>query len=86
MKSLVLGSLLFLLGSCTASMRYPGYEYVRIEASIPSSECKYVVQEACPRPSALEGCYNYFKKRATTYDANTVVLDQNDLASYYVCP
>lgn len=69
---------------CSSIAKYPNWEFVRIEPSVPAS-CKYVVQESCP-PSALEGCYNWYKKRATTYNANTVVPLDTRLADYYICP
>jgi len=68
-----------------AGVKYPGYEYVRIEQSKPSNQCQYKVQESCPY-TAAEGCYNWYKKRATTFDANTVVITGNRLADYYHCP
>jgi hypothetical protein len=68
-----------------AAVKYPGYQYVRIEKTLPDAQCKYLVQEACPRPTALEGCLNWYKKRATRYDANTVVLTGPGLAEYYDC-
>jgi len=36
-------------------------------------------------PTALEGCLNWYKKRATRYDANTVVLTEDRMAEYYLC-
>jgi hypothetical protein len=65
--------------------KYPSWEYVRIESGVPSNECVYKVQEACPR-SAIEGCLTYYKKRATRFDANTVVQTQQGLADFYACP
>lgn len=60
-----------LLIGCS-SVRYPNWEYVRIESEIPSKECVYKIQEACSRPGAE--CYDFYKKRATVFGANTVVL------------
>ena len=65
--------------------RYPDWEYVRIEPTVPASECVPRVQESCP-PTALEGCENWYKKRATTYQANTVVRTGHNLAEYFACP
>ncbi len=76
--------MLVLLGCCSA-VRYPNWEYVRIEASVPDPACVYVVQEACPGWTAVEGCYNWYKKRATTFDANTVVVTGDGLAEYFAC-
>jgi hypothetical protein len=66
--------------------RYPNWEYVRIEPAVPVSECVYKVQESCPRPTALEGCLNWYKKRATTFGANTVVTTRDNIAEYFACP
>lgn len=68
-----------------ACAKYPNWEHVRIEQSKPTEQCQYKVQESCPG-TALEGCYNWFKKRATKYDANMVVTTANRLADYYHCP
>ncbi len=73
------------LSGCPASIRYPNWEYVRIEGSVPTEQCRYIVQESCPE-TALEGCYTYYKKRATRFDANTVVITSQNLANYYACP
>jgi hypothetical protein len=78
-------ALLITLG-CSSVSRYPNWEYVRIESAVPARECIYKVQEACPRPTALEGCSNWYKKRATKFEANTVVKTEGDLAEYYSCP
>lgn len=73
----------FLVGC--SGLKYPNWEYVRIERSVPTEKCIYMVQESCP-PIALEGCLNWYKKRATKYNANTVVIDDSRLANYYSCP
>lgn len=62
-----------LLVGC-ASARYPNWQYVRIEQSVPSDACEYKIQEACSHPGAT--CYNWYKQRATKYGANTVVITQ----------
>ena len=67
-----------------SSILYRGWQYVRIEKSLPDASCEYRVQEVCP-PMALEGCLNWYKKRATRYDANTVVLGEDRMAEYYHC-
>ncbi len=61
--------LFFLLLSGCAS--YPGWQQVRIQKDLPAA-CEYKMQEACN----LVGnkCYDWHKKRATKYGANTVVL------------
>lgn len=77
---------LALLITVGCAPRYPNWEYVRIERRVPESRCVYKVQESCPRPSALEGCFNWFKKRATKFEANTVVMTEDNLAEYFACP
>jgi hypothetical protein len=76
MKKLVFSSLLFLaaLPGC-GHVRYPGWEYVRIEHSVPSENCEYKIQEACGSGGAH--CYNWFKQKATRYGANTVVITES---------
>lgn len=51
--------------------RYLGWEQVRVEGQIPSESCVFKAQEACSKAGA--DCYNFWKQRATTYGANTVV-------------
>ena len=74
------------LVGCTDT-KYPNWAHVRIEKSVPTEKCVYAVQESCP-PLAFEGCLNWYKKRATKFDANTVVIDTSDsrIANYYNCP
>ncbi len=76
---------LFMFG-CSSSQRYPNWEYVRIEYSKPSNACVYKIQEACNSRTALEGCLNWYKKRATLFNANTVVLTGDTMADYFACP
>ena len=72
----ILFPVLLILVSCSSGQRYPDWQYVRIEYQIPSEECEYKVQEACSYKGAA--CYNWYKKRATKYGANTVVITQAD--------
>ena len=66
-----------------ASLKYPDWEYVRIENQVPSKDCVYKIQEACSLPT--NQCLNWHKQRATTYSANTVVITSNqNQASYSV--
>jgi hypothetical protein len=61
--------LFFILLSGCAS--YPGWQQVRIEKELPL-KCEYKAQESCN----LEGnnCYDWHRKRATNYGANTVII------------
>jgi hypothetical protein len=92
---------ILLLIGCSSTPRYPNWQYVRVEKSLPSENCVYKVQDACAAQRAAEGCFNWFKKRATIYNANTVILTGNVLveyqtsdvvisqevvAEYYACP
>lgn len=70
-------SLIFLIslsGCVSPRKRFPGWEQVRIEKQIPSSSCKYIIQESCNEKGS--GCYNWFKKRAIVHSANTVVITE----------
>ena len=73
-KAILLLSALF-LASC-ASIKYPNWEYVRVVYKVPSDLCEYKLQEACSYSGAK--CFNWFKKRATIFDANTVVITERD--------
>ncbi|WP_446807980.1 hypothetical protein ACH50O_11735 [Methylomonas sp. 2BW1-5-20] len=74
MKStLIVASLCFALLGCTTNMRYPNWEYVRLEEKTPEN-CVYKMQEACAKPGLQ--CYDWYKQRATTFGANTVVIGQ----------
>lgn len=64
-----------------ANLKYPNWEYVRIETQAPNAQCVYKMQEACAEAGA--DCFNWYKKRATKYDANTVVITQSDTQKRY---
>ena len=65
---------LVLLQGC-ASTKYPNWQQVRIEYKVPNKNCEYKIQDACSSTGAK--CFNWFKKRATLYGANTVVITEN---------
>jgi len=87
-----------LISSCAAN-RYPNWEQVRLSMAEPSAEfCVYKVQEVCHAPEVFskksqyfEGCYNWYKKRSTLFEANTVFIQREQMgtidgvASYYRC-
>lgn len=79
MNNIIIILLSLLIVGCSNS-RYHNWEHVRIEHSIPSKSCEYKIQEACSNSEAW--CYKWYKKRATTFGANTVVLTKTskDLA------
>lgn len=70
MKKIAVISLVLVVTACGG--RYVGWEAVRIEQAKPSDACQYKAQESCSKPGA--DCYEYYKKRATTFGANTVVI------------
>ncbi|GEM_PF-854199 len=59
------------LFGCT-NLKYPNWQYVRIESSVPASGCVYKMQEACSVDA--NECHDWYKQRATKFNANTVVL------------
>ena len=62
--------------------RYPGWEQVRLEETVPD-QCEYRMQEVCIQPG--NKCLNWHKQRATTFGANTVVITKSgkdDKASF----
>lgn len=68
--------IIFLTITGCAGSRYPNWEYVRIEHSVPNDSSVYKVQESCSQPGAR--CYKWYKQRATVFKANTVVITQAD--------
>jgi len=55
-----------------ASLKYPNWQYVRIETSVPDKSCTYKMQESCSDDG--NNCLEWHQKRATKYYANTVVI------------
>ncbi|MDD5461953.1 MAG: hypothetical protein PHG00_10050 [Methylococcales bacterium] len=60
-----------LVGGCT-NLKYPNWEYVRIEEQVPSPSCVYKIQDSCSTEG--EDCFEWYKQRATKFNANTVVI------------
>jgi hypothetical protein len=78
---LIIVSLLPLSGCVSAGRaerrkRTEGWEYVRIERRVPDKNCIYKIQDVCGEKSASK-CYNWYKKRAKFYGANTVVITED---------
>ncbi|MFA5670255.1 MAG: hypothetical protein WC967_13515 [Balneolaceae bacterium] len=73
MKTKLLFSIIALNLTACASWKYPNWEYVRIESTVPP-DCVYRIQEACSLPA--NKCLNWHKQRATKFDANTVVIQK----------
>lgn len=70
MKRMIVVLTIFLSGCAT--LKYPGWERVRVESDKPNQSCEYKAQGVCGKYSAK--CFFYFKKRAVRADANTVVI------------
>ena len=73
-RALLLAFISILGAGCAG--KYTNWEYVRIEYEVPSKKCEYKIQEACYSVGAK--CFNWYKKRATIYGANTVVLTERE--------
>ena len=70
-----------LLASGCTNLKYPNWQYVRIENQVPDKSCVYKMQEPC----SAEGkdCLDWHKQRATKYNANTVVITDKSNHSQY---
>ena len=73
-NKIMVAALGLLMAGCTA-WRYPNWEYVRVENKVPPSRL-YKMQESCNQSPA--DCPKWFKLRATTYGANTVVMQADN--------
>ena len=80
MNKLLIIALAFIATGC-ANLKYPNWQYVRIENSIPDKSCIYKMQESCS--DEANGCLEWHKKRATTFNANTVVITQSENQKHY---
>ncbi|MDO9267784.1 MAG: hypothetical protein Q7T96_01585 [Methylobacter sp.] len=70
-NKMVIAAAVLMMGGC-ANLKYPNWEYVRIESTIPDKSCVYKMQESCSDDG--NGCLEWHQKRATKYYANTVVI------------
>lgn len=52
------------------------WEYVRLEDRVPADNCVYKMQETCALPT--NRCYNWHKQRAVKYQADTVVVTNQE--------
>jgi hypothetical protein len=86
MKKIVLTVLAFTVSGC-ANIKYPGWQNVEVVSQLPNKKCAYKTKETCTESN--EACYDWYKKRATKFGANTVVMhgsdDNPNLADYYFC-
>jgi hypothetical protein len=79
MKTLMALTILLLSG-CT-NLKYPNWQYVRVESTLPSPSCVYKMQESCSDDG--NNCFEWHQKRATKYNANTVVItDKSDHSQF----
>ncbi|MFI3118526.1 MAG: hypothetical protein QX203_00930 [Methylococcaceae bacterium] len=69
-KIMITATCLLIFG-CT-NLKYPNWQYVRIENQVPDKSCVYKIQEACSQRA--NECMDWHKQRATKFDANTVVI------------
>lgn len=74
MNKKLIFSIFYLQMAACASVKYPNWEVVRIERAKPSGACTYKAQEVCDPKLFPTSCLNWHKKRATIYEANTVVV------------
>ncbi|MDP8266461.1 MAG: hypothetical protein P9M07_05885 [Candidatus Aceula meridiana] len=74
MKKLLIVLMCLSFVGCARGQRYKGWEHVRIQKETPNDNCDYKLQEACR--DTVPGCYQWYKKRATMFDANTVVITE----------
>ena len=70
-NKIIIAAMCAQLMGCT-NLKYPNWEYVRIEKQVPEAGCIYKMQEACSLRT--NACMNWHKQRATTFNANTVVI------------
>ena len=78
-KLLMIAAVLILNG-CT-NLKYPNWQYVRIEHAVPSKDCVYKMQESCSEEA--NQCMDWHKQRATKFNANTVVITQSESQQHY---
>lgn len=79
-NKIIIAAVCLSIFGCT-NLKYPNWEYVRIEKQVPVEGCVYKIQEACAEEGAQ--CFNWYKQRATKYNANTVVITQSELQKQY---
>jgi len=76
----IIAAVSVLLTGCT-NLKYPNWEYVRIEHQVPDKSCVYKIQDACSLPT--NECMNWHKQRATKFNANTVVITSSEKLERY---
>lgn len=86
----IIPAVCLILTGC-ASLKYPGWERVRIEPTVYKQPCEYKGEEKCYE--SPENCPVWYQKRATVFGANTVVkasngtnqYNMNEVGSYFNC-
>ena len=79
-NKIIIAAVSVLFAGC-ANLKYPNWQYVRIENSLPNLNCVYKIQESCNEEA--NECFDWHKKRATTFGANTVVITDKSNQSQY---
>ncbi|MGZ8947349.1 MAG: hypothetical protein ACXW1W_18240 [Methylococcaceae bacterium] len=84
MKNRILIISVLILSTGCASLRYPNWENIHIESCVHNMPCvSKGIKEKCDQSY---GCDDWFKKRATLVNANTVVIDSiATTATYFQC-
>lgn len=80
-KKVILAALCLSAMGCSTNMRYPNWEYVRLEFTVPDAGCVYKMQESCSQPG--NQCMDWYKQRATKYQANTVVITSKENQQFF---
>lgn len=65
-----------------ASLKYPGWEQVKIEQTVFKQPCAFKKEELC---TDVDDCVSWYKKRAITNNANTIVIDRDLKGAYFYC-
>jgi hypothetical protein len=88
-NKILLVSFYSLLAGC-ASWKYPNWEQVHVVKSVYKQPCEFKQEEVCSDADSFSAeCTVWYKKRATTYKANTFVNEvtksEKLAAKYYYC-
>lgn len=88
MNKPLIGTLIIVVMSACAGLKYPGWDQVKIESSVDGQPCeRRALGDICPHASK-ENCEVWHKRRATLLPANTVVFDDPTTAKtakYFQC-
>lgn len=81
-NKIIIAAACVLFAGC-ANLKYPGWQTVQIVETVDQQPCELKLNptELCDD----DDCNAWFKKRATIYNANTVVKYNSSYASYFYC-